>query len=201
MARRVVYLSGRIGGLTYEEASASRNEAARLLHAAGWDTLDPMRGYEILSTLDEKPIKDDDTKRLLGVTDQAILQRDEDDVRRSDVILIFSGDTPTWGTAFEWQMAYTLKKPIVVIASKDAVSRGHPWCRSMASYFAETVEEAVQFITEWLDRGYSLGNEKECPRCKHEYIDPEAEQDQLTCDAEANPKCECFCWEVERCRT
>lgn len=196
MARRVVYLSGQIGGLTFEAASAGRDKAADLLHRAKWDTLDPMRGYQILSTLDDAPIQDNDTKRLLGVTDQAILQRDEDDIRRSDVILIFTGDTPTWGTAFEWQMAYSLKKPIVVIASLNARAREHPWCRSMASYFAESIEEAVRFITEWLDRGYSLDDRETCPACLHPYTDPN-DSTGVNCDGELN-NCLCICWEVER---
>lgn len=154
--RRIVYLSGAIGGLTYSQAAGPRDLAAKLLNDIGWDTLDPMRGYDILSTLDVIE-EGDGAKKLLGVTDAAILQRDTDDVRRSDVVLIFSGDKPSWGTAFEWQMAYDLKKPIVVIASPTAAARSHPWCLSMASYFAETIEEAVEFIHRWLDRGYQIG--------------------------------------------
>ena len=157
MARRIVYLSGSIGGLTYDEAANPRNKAAKLLNAIGWDTLDPMRGYQILSTLDV--IKEgEQVQAMLGVTDAAIIQRDTDDVRRSDVLLVFSGDKASWGTGFEWQMAYDLKKPIVVICSKDSPTRQHPWCRTMASYFAETIEEAVEFIDKWLDRGYQLGS-------------------------------------------
>ena len=157
MARRIVYLSGSIGGLSYDEAANPRNKAAKLLNAIGWDTLDPMRGYQILSTLDV--IKEgEQVQNMLGVTDAAIIQRDTDDVRRSDVLLVFSGNDASWGTAFEWQMAYDLKKPIVVICDKDSPTRLHPWCRTMASYFAETIEEAVEFIDKWLDRGYQLGS-------------------------------------------
>jgi nucleoside 2-deoxyribosyltransferase len=117
-----------------------------------------MRGYQILSTL-ERIDEGEQVQKLLGVTDTAITQRDRDDIRRSDVLLIFSGDRATWGTAFEWEMAFNLGKPIVVIAAKDNPTRKHPWCRTMCSYFAETIEEAVDFIDRWLDRGYQLDDE------------------------------------------
>lgn len=153
--RRVVYLSGTIGGLTYEQATKDRNLATQLLLFADWDILDPMRGYDILSTV-EVIEEGDGAKRLLGITDEAICQRDRDDIRRCDVLLVLTGDAPTWGTAFEIEFAHSLGKPIVFVASATAKSRSHPWCRSMTSYFAETVEEAVEFIVRWYDREYKL---------------------------------------------
>ena len=158
MARRIVYLGGTIGGLTYTEASDPRNYATNLLLKRGWDVLDPMRGYEILSTL-ESIEEGEQVQELLGVTDTAITQRDRDDIRRSNVLLIFSGDRATWGTAFEWEFAVTLGKPVVVICAPDSKTRHHPWCRTMASYFAADVDEAIDFIDRWLDRGYQLGDE------------------------------------------
>jgi len=158
--RRAVYLSGTIGGLSYDEAASPRDYATNLLLKNGWDVLSPMRGYEILSTL-ETIEEGDVVQKLLGVTDLAITQRDRDDIRRSDVLLVFSGDQSSWGTSFEWEFAATaLGKPVVVICSKDSPTRLHPWCRTMCSYFAETIDEAVDFIVRWLDRGYQLGSEK-----------------------------------------
>ncbi len=154
--RRVVYLSGTIANLTYKEAVEKRNEATKLLLDKGWDVLDPMRGKEILSTLavlDEK-----ESRKLLGdVNDAAIVQRDFDDVRRSDALIVLSGDKASWGTAFEWAIAeFVFRKPVVVVAAKDSPTRDHPWCKHMASYFAETVEEAIDFLATWFDRGYKL---------------------------------------------
>lgn len=160
MARRTVYLSGSISGLTYNEASGPRDYATNLLLKRGWDVLDPMRGYQILNSLGDSPIEEGEhVQRLLGVTDTAITQRDRDDIRRSDVLLVFSGDHATWGTAFEWEFAVALGKPVVVICSEDSPTRDHPWCRTMCSGFFSTVDEAVAFIDRWLDRGYQLGEE------------------------------------------
>jgi len=153
--RRVVYLSGGIANLSYEEATKARNEAKLELARRGWDSLDPMRGKEILSslgTMDEKKATE-----LLGVTPAAIIQRDFDDVRRADALLVLSGNKASWGTAFEWAIAeFVYKKPVVVVCDKDSTTRDHPWCKQMASYFAETVEEAIAFLDEWFDRGYIL---------------------------------------------
>ena len=159
MARRTVYLAGTIGGLSYKEAASPRDLAASLLLRRGWDVLDPMRGYQILSTL-ETIEEGEQVQALLGVTDTAITQRDRDDIRRSDVLLVFSGDRATWGTAYEWEFAYNLGKPIVVICAADSPTRKHPWCRTMCSYFAADVQEAVSFIDRWLDRGYRLDGEE-----------------------------------------
>lgn len=157
MARKVVYLCGTIGGLTYAEASDPRKDAAKKLNAIGYDTLDPLRGAEILSTLGDQEIAEGLGAQLIGVTATAITQRDRDDIRRADVLLIFSGNKASWGSAFEWEFAYTLGKPIVVICDKDSPTREHPWAKTMCSYFAETIDEAVEFIDRWLDRCYQLG--------------------------------------------
>lgn len=159
MTRRCVYLGGSIGGLTYDEATGPRQRATELLNAIGWDTLDPCRGYEILSTLSVIE-EGEQVQTLLGVTDAAITQRDRDDIRRADVMLVISGNHSSWGTAFELEFAYNLGKPIVVICDKNSPTRTHPWCRTMCSYFAETVDEAVEFIERWLDRDYKLESEK-----------------------------------------
>lgn len=158
MARKVVYLCGTIGGLTYAEASDPRKYATGLLNDIGYDTLDPLRGAEILSTAlkSDEEIAEGLGAQLIGVTAMAITQRDRDDIRRADLVLIFSGNKASWGSAFEWEFAYNLGKPIVVICDKDSPTREHPWCKTMCSYFAETIEEAVDFIDRWLDRGYQL---------------------------------------------
>ncbi len=156
MTRRVAYLSGSIAGLTYEAATEQRAKATELFRACGWDVLDPMRGKEILSSL--KTIDESRSLELLGgLTPQAIVQRDFDDLRRADVMLVLSGEMASWGTAFEWAVAhFMLHKPIVVVVPQGAKTRDHPWCKSMAAKFAETVEEAVDFINTWFDRGYGL---------------------------------------------
>ena len=158
MTRRVVYLSGSIANLTYAQATEARNQTTELLLASGWDVLDPMRGKELLSTM--AVIDEKHTREVLGyVNDAAILERDFDDLRRADALMVLSGDTPTWGTAFEWSIAHFLMnyKPTVVVCHEDSPTRDHPWCRSMCSYFAETVEEAVEFLNRWFNRGYKLG--------------------------------------------
>lgn len=119
--------------------------------------LDPLRGREILSTL-EGTMDGPETCALLGVTDAALVQRDEDDVRRADVVLVLTGNHPSWGTAFEWAEAAVMhRKPVVVVGTRY---KEHPWCKHYAGYFAETIEEAVEFLDSFLDRGYRLVTSK-----------------------------------------
>ena len=155
MARRVAYLSGGIAGLSYEDAISTRNAIKAELAEIGWDSLDPMRAKEVLSSLDT--IDERSAKALLGVTDAAIVQRDYDDLRRADILLVLSGDRPSWGTAMEWAIAhFQLHKPVVVICAPDSPTREHPWCKTMTSYFASNIMDAVDFIDRWLDRQYVL---------------------------------------------
>lgn len=143
--RKVVYLSGRIADLTYEEATKRRNRLRKLLEERGWQVLDPMEGKEILSSV--KKIKEEEACELLGVEDSAIIQRDLQDIHAASVILICSGNDPSWGTGMEWGFsAIALQKPVVVIGLKH---RDHPWCSHFASYFAKTEREAVAFMEEW----------------------------------------------------
>jgi len=151
--RRTVYLSGTLSGRMYSAAAKERHQATILLLERGWDVLDPLRGRQILSTLTD-PMDGPETTRLLGVTEAALVQRDEDDIARCDVLLVLTGNHASWGTAFEWMLAArAYHKPVVVVGTR---SKDHPWCKHYAGYFAETIEEAVEFLDTFLDRGYRL---------------------------------------------
>jgi nucleoside 2-deoxyribosyltransferase len=151
--RRVVYLSGNLSGRMFSAAAKERHAATLLLLERGWDVLDPLRGREILSTL-ATPMDGPEQERLLGATATALVQRDEDDIARADVVMILTGNHPSWGTAFEWYLAArVLHKPVVVVGTRH---KDHPWCKHYAGYFAETIEEAVEFLDSFLDRGYRL---------------------------------------------
>ncbi len=151
MTRRVVYLSGRIAGLSYVDASRDRNKAKEDLLAAGWDILDPMRPQHMLEGQDHITVDSDS-----NMTDASIVFRDLDDIRRADALIVLSGSQPSWGTAMEWSYAaITLGKPVVVVDPEET-GRDSPWCRRHAVYFAHTTREAVAWLIMYLDRGYQL---------------------------------------------
>jgi nucleoside 2-deoxyribosyltransferase len=151
--RRVVYLSGRIDQLGYAEAIRERQEAAEALLMVGWDVLDPTRGG----------VEDPKTGHFLDGTmtsgqnlDAAIIFRDLDDIRRADVIMVLTASTPSWGTAMEWSYAaIALGKPVVAV-DPEHKGRQSPWCRAHCLFFADTIAEAVEWINQFLDRGYRL---------------------------------------------
>ncbi len=154
MTRRVVYLSGRIEGLSYEEATIDRIKATDSLRNAEWDVLDPMRHKE---TLKGQGVIDDKLRGTdSSLTDAAIVFRDLDDIRRADVVIVLSGSQASWGTAMEWSYAaITHGKPVVVV-DPEGTGRNSPWCRHHAVYFADNLDEAVIWIVHYLDRGYQL---------------------------------------------
>jgi len=151
--RRCVYLSGRIEALKYAEAIRDRNTATELLVARKWDVLDPCRGGV------ENP-KDGgflDGGMTSGQNlDAAIIFRDLDDIRRADVVLVLTASEASWGTGMEWSYAaIALGKPVVAV-DPDRKGRNHPWLRHHCLFFADTIEEAVEWIDRFLDRGYRL---------------------------------------------
>ena len=149
MTRRAVYLSGRIDGLHYDEAVAKRSEATKLLVAAGWDVLDPMRGK---TDLTGGVITDGSTNR----SDAEIVLRDIDDMRRCDVMLVLTGDTPSYGTEMEWgYVGIALRKPIVAV-DEAGTARKSPWPRYHTMFFGDTVAEACEWLIGNLDRDYQL---------------------------------------------
>ena len=150
MARRIVYLSGRMDGLSYEAASLARDRATELLLAAGWDVLNPMRGVSPATA-----VIGDSTLVERELTDRAIIDRDQDDIRRANVLLYLTADDLSWGSMFEVAYAASpaASTPVVAVATNTP---GSPWARFHVSKFCPTVDAAVAFIIDYYDRGYQL---------------------------------------------
>ena len=140
--KKVIYLGGRISGLTYDEAIAKRSEAKKVL-SKHFDILDPLRDKTILKTvgkIDRKITKD--TVRESEITPKDIVHRDLKDLREADYLLVLTGDEASFGTMIEWGYMLALGKPIFVVASKDF----GPWQRETAT----RVEPSIEEICNWL---------------------------------------------------
>lgn len=144
----IVYLSGRIDHLTYEEAVAGRRKATEMLLNAGWDVLDPMRGKEALASA---PLIS-----ATGLSDAAIVYRDLDDIRRADVVLVLTASEPSYGTLMEWGIAaHEFAKPVVAVDPLQR-ARQSPWCRYFTLHFADSIEDAVDWISSYLTHGKTV---------------------------------------------
>lgn len=128
-----VYLSGHItpGPLAPDIfiPDPLRDLAAELLSASGIQSIDPRR-----------------TPR--PTTPESIFRRDLLDVIRSDLILVLTASTPTYGTCMEWGIAALLGKPIVAL-DPQKVARTSLWPMAATAVFCDTVYEAVDWIVQW----------------------------------------------------
>lgn len=150
MARRVVYLSGRIDHLLVSEARLRREEAKTILIPAGWDVLDPMRGKEEAVAPGE--LLDAEAVARMGLAPRALIDRDLDDIRRANIVLYLTADDLSWGSLFEVAYASMVAHtPVVAVGHSDS-----PWARHFISHFADTVAEACEFIIRYFERGYRL---------------------------------------------
>ena len=147
---RIVYISGSMENRSYAQVKKERDRAIKKLTNVGLATCDPLRHKDT-------HFKGGKAKMNLAKADydiQQILERDENDIRSSDALLVLTGDKPTSGTWFEFAYAkYKVKIPVVVIAPKlrrkmDEVGRAFEWTTGKASKVVRNIDEAVK-VLEW----------------------------------------------------
>ena len=138
-----VYLSGRLENRTYEECLAERNKARELLEERGIKVINPLRGKDYLEgkTISrfEKPG---------GMDIAEIIARDKYDLKRSDLLLILTGDEVSDGTWLEFGYAkYKLEIPVVMIAPTRIGQYG--WSNHEADYIAFNLTTAEDWIAKY----------------------------------------------------
>lgn len=137
-----VYLAGRIAGLSYEDAQRQRLELTKKLNIIGVDCRNPLRGKSFLS--DSQSITINSYIKKLSI--QEIIQRDLNDIDKCDVVLVLTGDTPSFGTAGEFYFATWLaKKPTIVISNNNVGG----WLEYYATKIVKSEDEAVEVIKDW----------------------------------------------------
>jgi len=136
-----VYLSGRILGLTYDEANNWRAEVADGFEAVGIGTINPLRRRVFFTAGDE------------DYTPNEIVTRDVQDVRDADLILVYlpySTEFST-GTICEIWEAYRQGKPIVLVSDDERLTK-HPWLLVAVTRMFPDFKSAVKYIvTRWAD--------------------------------------------------
>jgi len=144
-----VYLSGRIDGLTFEQASAQRNRVTAELEARGIAVRDPMRGKEHLAGMSRITAENMAKIKERTYTVNEITTRDIHDLRMSDAILVLTGDVLSWGTQGEfWYMVWMTDKPKCVLCEKG-LHKESLWLKNYATRIAESEEEAIETIEVW----------------------------------------------------
>jgi len=124
-----VYLSGPIGGLTLEEATAWRYYVQEML-PSGIIALSPLRSSKVLEHS--------------GVDDKSINRSDHFDTMRSSVVLVnlLKAKQVSIGTVGEMAWAWDHHIPVVCAMEKDNIHE-HPMLNDWITYRAATLDEAI----------------------------------------------------------
>lgn len=144
MRKQTVYLAGPVTGLSYKGATDWRKQATEWLSARGLRGLDPMRGKHYL--LGETKLAAKGYEDTVLSNEKAITTRDRFDTQRADVVIMnFLGATKiSAGTMIEMGWADSVRTPIIVVMEKDGSNpHDHAMIRSIAGYWVESLEEAV----------------------------------------------------------
>jgi len=138
------YLAGKIGGRTYADVIGERQHASEVLRASGIHVLCPMRGKEPLHQM----VQLDREVGNSGFRNEELRSRDIADVLRADILIVLTGNTPSWGTGIEWGIAHIHNKPVFVIADDPAAmevgfmgaccARAFPTVEELATYLRDT---------------------------------------------------------------
>lgn len=142
-----VYLAGPVTGLSYHEANEWRLKVQRVL-LPEIEAVNPLRGKEYLDS-QIGPIEPSPQDGFC--TDEAIIMRDYNDLRRSDVVLAnlaidHPADHPiSVGTLFELAWAWEQRKIIVTVGGSDSLY-DHPFVRHAITYAAMDLPDAIDYI-------------------------------------------------------
>jgi nucleoside 2-deoxyribosyltransferase len=135
--KQLVYLSGPMGGCTYEEMSTWRAEATKLLDSPSLKCISPTRSFSATYQPPE--------------TDKWINRRDYTDCVRSQCVLVnFQGMKHiSIGTVMEIAWAYQRQIPVICICEPDG-PQNHPMLKDSITHEVKSLKEAVLAVKEIL---------------------------------------------------
>ena len=135
--KHTVYLSGPMGGCTYEEMTGWRHKAANALNSNRVEVIDPTRSFT--------------AKRVPNETERWVNRRDFNDCTKASVVLVnFVGMKKlSIGTIMEIAWAYQKHIPIVAICESDG-PQNHPMLKDSITQEARTLEEGIALVKELL---------------------------------------------------
>lgn len=107
------YLSGSMGGRFAQEVQAERKEASEMLAKVGIHAVDPAQAE---GQLWGKHLKAKINTSFRYRIIESMVQQDLFLIRRSDIVLVLTGSTPSDGTWIEWVTAKAMGIPVVMIS-------------------------------------------------------------------------------------
>lgn len=155
---KVVYLSGPIAGLSYEDARNGWRKEFDIIVGPGISSLSPMRGKDALKEIPVlgAPSEGYEYGKLDVLTsNKGILARDFNDVRTCDamVVNVLGVERVSIGTCVEVGWANAMQKPIVIVIEKEGNVHDHIFLTQTAGYRVESVAEAARVMRLLLTPG------------------------------------------------
>lgn len=135
--KHTVYLSGPMGGCTFEEMTVWREYVETRLHSPRVECTLPTRSFTPTHTPKE--------------TDRWVNRRDFFDCTRASVVLVnlLGMKTISIGTIMEIAWAYQKQIPVVVVCEMDG-PQNHPMLKDSITQEARTLDEGINFVKELL---------------------------------------------------
>ena len=147
MSNGRVYLAGPIAGISGEEATDWRAEAAEYFDVWGIEVRDPMRAKEFLQ---QQGLISNNFNEYKSngtfFTSKGIMTRDFNDVKQADVLLVnlLGATKPSLGTVMELAWAFALQKPAVVVIEESGNPHdNHPMIHEAISFRVTTLDEGM----------------------------------------------------------
>ena len=144
-----VYLAGIIGNTTYKEATEWReyvSEQCKSLYGTDILIKSPMRFKDNLNSTEKLNFVYED--QLLA-SPKAIVTRDLNDIRNSDLILAnLDSNIISIGTSMEIAIASELKIPIIGVFStdRDNIYNKHPFIQELVNFKTTNLDIAIHLI-------------------------------------------------------
>src|SRR5579863_1168056 len=139
-----VYLSGCLAGRYATEVTAERSSATKVLARYNLRAVDPGESQQILWGSKKASVITKKMKRKLMET---MVRRDKALVRKSDILLVLTGDIISDGTYREMDFAQRCEIPVVLVAPKRCREELMGWTNILVpkSQTFPTVEKAAAF--------------------------------------------------------
>lgn len=144
--KKKVYLSGPMGGLTYEQAQGWRTDVSNQLDSSIVATYSPLRG--VRQTIGNQVMGLFGNEKDPLTTGRGILIADHYDVQTSDAILVNLLDAKerSIGTISEVAWAFAYRKPIVLVMEAADNVHDHAFIRQMADFTVTNLQEAIRIL-------------------------------------------------------
>lgn len=151
-----VYLAGPIAGLSYNGATAWRDQAKRELNAAGIQAFSPMRAKQYLKDVASFSVDGDVYKTLSILScNRGITTRDRYDCTTADVVLVnvLGAERISIGTVLEVAWADAARIPIVLVMEPEGNVHHHGMILECTGFHCHTLDEALSVVKAILLEG------------------------------------------------